>query len=415
MIRFVHTADIHFGMENYGKIDPATGIHSRLLDFAHALHFCIDHAIEQKVDFFLFCGDAYKTHNPSQTQQKLLFDCLLRLYANNIPVVIIVGNHDHPLSFGKAHALNLFSQLPLDGFHVIEKPTSLLLNTKHGPIQIVGIPWPTRNTVALHHKHNLKMATDITQYISEAVSIIIQKMASELNQAIPAVLAAHLTVSSGIFSGSEKKAIYGTDPIFMPSQLALKPFDYVALGHLHRHQNLNENGAVPIIYPGSIERIDFGERKEEKGFCIVSIDRNKHSSFEFVKVPTRPFIYIETKLDPLSCQTEQIINNIRQHAIENAVIRIAYHVPTGKQDVVDLQKIEAALSAACYIAGITPIAQPHIRTQRTISGQNNTMDFETLLKTYFETKPSLKERQNELVEKTLQLLHEAQDYSDHED
>ena len=70
MIRFIHTADIHFGMENYGKIDPKTGVHTRLLDFNKALTFCIDYAIEQKVDFFLFSGDAYKTAHPSPTQQK---------------------------------------------------------------------------------------------------------------------------------------------------------------------------------------------------------------------------------------------------------------------------------------------------------------------------------------------------------
>src|SRR5277367_160981 len=77
MIRFVHTADIHFGMENYGRIDPKTGIHSRLLDFERALNACIDHAIAQEIDFFLFAGDAYKTANPSPTQQRLLFRCFL--------------------------------------------------------------------------------------------------------------------------------------------------------------------------------------------------------------------------------------------------------------------------------------------------------------------------------------------------
>ena len=62
MIQFIHTADIHFGMENYGKIDPTTGIHTRLLDFKKALDFCIDYAFKSNVDFFLFSGDAYKTH-----------------------------------------------------------------------------------------------------------------------------------------------------------------------------------------------------------------------------------------------------------------------------------------------------------------------------------------------------------------
>ena len=140
MITFVHTADIHFGMENYGHIDPTTGIHTRLHDFAQSLHVCIDSAIERSVDFFLFCGDAYKTHHPTQTQQRMLFECLLRLYKAQIPVVIVIGNHDNPLSFGKAHALHLFGQLPLDGFYVIDKPSILNLQTKNGMVQIVGIP-----------------------------------------------------------------------------------------------------------------------------------------------------------------------------------------------------------------------------------------------------------------------------------
>ena len=54
MIRFIHTADIHFGMENYGRIDPKTGIHSRLLDFEKALNFCIDYALEHDYRFFSF-------------------------------------------------------------------------------------------------------------------------------------------------------------------------------------------------------------------------------------------------------------------------------------------------------------------------------------------------------------------------
>ena len=143
-------------MENYGKIDPKTGIHTRLLDFDRAFTFCIDYAIEHKVDFFLFCGDAYKTAHPSPTQQKMLLQCFLRLYKAHIPVVIIVGNHDNALSFGKANSFELFGDLPLDGFYVVAKPTTLKLQTTHGPIQIVGIPWPTRNAIALSEKHMQK-------------------------------------------------------------------------------------------------------------------------------------------------------------------------------------------------------------------------------------------------------------------
>jgi len=311
MIRFIHTADIHFGVENYGKIDVKTGIHSRLLDFVHALNYCIDYAIEKSVDFFLFSGDAYKTHHPSQTQQKLLLRCFLRLYQANIPVIIVVGNHDNPLSFGKANTLEFFDELPLNGFHIIAKPASLTLETKNGPVQIVGIPWPTRNSIIIG-KQVYKSATEITEYISHAVAAIIKSYASKLDPTIPAILAGHLTVSTGIFSGSEKRAIYGTDPVLLPSQLTIAPFDYVALGHLHRYQNLNPNGHPALVYSGSIERIDFGERKEEKGFCIVTIKQKTDVFHEFIKTPIRPFQQIEVNLQPNKPQTEQIINAIKK-------------------------------------------------------------------------------------------------------
>ncbi|HZW60920.1 MAG TPA: exonuclease subunit SbcD [Candidatus Babeliales bacterium] len=406
MIRFIHTADIHFGMENYGKLDVKTGIHSRLLDFEKALNFCIDRALQEKVDLFLFSGDAYKTANPSPTQQKLLMQCLLRLYKAGIPVVIIVGNHDNPLSFGKASSLDIFGDLPLDGFHVITKPTTLVLKTKNGPLQIVGIPWPTRNTISISSKHILKSAAQITEYIAKAVGTIISDLAQKLDPEIPAVLAGHLTVSSGIFSGSEKRAIYGTDPVLLPSQLAIKPFDYVALGHLHRYQNLNPNGYPAVVYSGSIERVDFGERKEEKGFCLVTISKKDAAVHEFIKVPTRPFIQIEVHLQPNLDQTEQILNEINQHVITDAVVKILYHLPAGKKDAVDLLTIQRACADAIHVVGIIPIRQPMIRDAR--ASLKIDMDLPTLLHAYFETRQELSSKKDELIKKALLLMEEQE-------
>jgi len=407
MIRFIHTADIHFGVENYGKIDVKTGIHSRLLDFVRALNYCIDYAIEESVDFFLFSGDAYKTHHPSQTQQKLLLRCFLRLYQANIPVVIVVGNHDNPLSFGKANVLEFFDELPLNGFHVIAKPTSLLLETKSGPVQIVGIPWPTRNSIAIG-KQAHKSTTQITEYVSHAVAAIIKNYASKLDPTIPAILAGHLTVSTGIFSGSEKRAIYGTDPVLLPSQLTIEPFDYVALGHLHRYQNLNPHGHPALVYSGSIERIDFGERKEEKGFCIVTIKQKANVVHEFIKTPIRPFRQIEVNLQPDKPQTEQIINAVKKINIKNAIIKIIYQVPSATKDTVDLKAIQRACLNAFYVASIMPIRKFEIRERRIGGALKVNMDLSTLLDIYFSNKPELIGKKERLIEKTLQLLQEYQ-------
>jgi exonuclease SbcD len=94
-------------------------------------------------------------------------------------------------------------------FYVIEKPDSMVLNTKNGPVQIVGIPWPTRNTISLQKESSLKTATEITTYIAQAVAAIIKHKATQLDQAMPAVLAAHLTVSTGLFQDLKKEQFMG--------------------------------------------------------------------------------------------------------------------------------------------------------------------------------------------------------------
>ncbi len=404
MIKLFHTADVHFGVENYGKVDPKTGIHSRLLDFKKALDQCVDKAVKEDIDLFVLSGDAYKTPYPTPTQQKLLVECLLKLHDANIPVVIIVGNHDHPLSFGKANALDVFDYFPLDSFHVFSRPDSRVVQTKNGPVQVVGIPWPMRNTLVAHEDHRFKENTEIALYLSERVGHIVNSFAEKLDPTIPAILAGHLTVSSGIFSGSEKTAVFETDPIFLPSQLAVKPFDYVALGHLHRFQDLNKKGNIPIVYSGSIERVDFGERKEEKGFCRVTIDKTKKDktcSYEFEKVTTRPMIQFDIKIEEDKNQTEQILSAIQKRDITDAIVKIVYHLPEGKKDNVDLMEIQRACKAAKYLVGIIPVHKI-IKKERRAELKVD-MDLKTLLGTYFDSKKELVEKKDLLLKKAFEL------------
>ncbi len=405
MIKLFHTADLHFGVENYGRVIPQTGIHSRLWDFKLAFERCVDQAIEQKIDCFVMAGDAYKTAYPSPTQQKLLMEQFFRLHAARIPIVMVVGNHDHPLSFGKANALDVCSYVPLDGFYLFSKPGICIVPTNNGPLQIVGIPWPTRNHVVAREQHHVKDQRDIAGYLSEQISSIITSLAEKLDSTIPAVLVGHLTVSNGVFSGSEKCAVYGTDPIFMPSQLAIKPFDYVALGHLHRYQNVNKNDKIPVVYSGSIERVDFGERKEEKGYCRVSIGvgnwEERVTEHAFVPLTTRSMLQIEVVLDAGKNQTDQIVDTIKKYDIRGAIVKILYHLPEGAQDKVDLSVIQRFCSAAHFLVGVMPIHKVAPRQRR--AELKVDMDLETLLRTYFRTKPAFAEQCDDLVRKGLAL------------
>ena len=95
MPRILHTADLHLGIENYGRIDPATGLPSRVNDFLAALDQAVDYAIGNDVDLFLFCGDAYKTRDPSPTFQREFAKRVARLASSGIAVFL--------LKIGRAH------------------------------------------------------------------------------------------------------------------------------------------------------------------------------------------------------------------------------------------------------------------------------------------------------------------------
>ena len=148
---------------------------------------------------------------------------------------------------------------------------------------------------------------------------MIEGLASRVDTNTPVILAAHVAVADALLSGSERTAVIGRDPVFLTSTLAQKAFDYVALGHIHRHQDMNPAASPPVVYSGSIDRIDFGEESEPKGCCFVSIDQTgpgkpKSTTFEFLTTPARPFKTIRVAVSNSDDATELIIAELDRPA-----------------------------------------------------------------------------------------------------
>ena len=139
-MRLLHFSDIHIGMENYGKLDPETGLSSRLVDFFNTFDFIVDKALEENVDAVVFAGDAYKTRDPNPTQQRGFGERISKL-AKKIPVILVVGNHDTPNATGKANTLDIYSALEIDNVWVSRKPELLKIPTKSGELQVITLPW----------------------------------------------------------------------------------------------------------------------------------------------------------------------------------------------------------------------------------------------------------------------------------
>ena len=269
-LTLLHFADLHLGVENHGDLDPSTGLHSRVRDFAASLERVFDLAIEKAVDLVLFAGDLYKNCDPTPTHQRVFARQLQRLQAADIPIVLVVGNHDAPGAFGKATSVDIFSTLQLEDTHVIRRPELLRIETANGPVQVAGLPWPTR--------HALLTRDEYRDLPLEEIRVAIQKICAARSTSTPVSSIQSCLVYSSPTSPLPTPSIlerthrhHRARPVLLTSTLANPAYDYVALGHIHKYQDLNPGRHPPVVYSGSLERIDFGEEGEDKGFCLVRI------------------------------------------------------------------------------------------------------------------------------------------------
>jgi len=146
----------------------------------------------------------------------------------------------------------------------------------------------------------------------------------------------------------------------LKSVLADGPWDYVALGHIHKHQDLNEGRYPPIVYPGSLERIDFGEEKEAKGFCWVEVEKGA-TTWRFVPVKARPFLTINVDVREEDDPTLAVQAAIAPQDVTNAIVRVNVRLRPEQDASLREKDIRAALRAADYVAAVNRQADRDVR------------------------------------------------------
>ena len=367
-MRLLHTADIHLGVTTHGRVDARTGLNSRLLDFKRSFSFMVTRAVDEQVDAFLFAGDAYRTADPTPTEQKIFAECLRPLSEAGIPIIMIVGNHDHPVSYGKASSLDIFSYVTGD-VHLFDEPAVRTIETKSGPLQLIALPWPIRGLVLSDEERRKTTPREARALIERRYLRHVQEAVAGLEPALPTVLTAHLTVHGAEPAGSERTSVIAHEPVFDAEQLSLSPIDYVALGHIHRHQNMSETGQTPVVYAGSIERVSFKEWEQEKGFCLVRIDTTggeKRTSYAFEPTPARPFVALAVDAREAEDPTEHVLAAISDAAITDAVVRVRYQVTEDQLPSVDATSIRRALDEAQIIAAIERVVEPPERRRTSV-------------------------------------------------
>lgn len=340
MIRLLHFADAHIDMANYGRHDPLTGLPMRVMDFLKSLDQIVDTAISEKVDLVIFSGDAYKDRSPAPTFQREWGKRIMRLSKAGIPALLLVGNHDLAPALGRAHAMEAFDTLDVPHVRVIDKPCFLASGAfENLPVQIIAIPWITRSGLIASQDLSASDPTQIFQEVEQRLTDLVHLWLDGADPNIPLILAAHASVQGAVYGG-ERTVMLGAD-LVLPGSLVKDPrLDYVALGHIHKAQDLNQDAHPPVIYPGSIERVDFGEASDEKFFVIAEIDRGSTRVDWRQMKDIRPFIDCFVRLDSNVGVMDTLKETLPSaEKIKGAIIRLVIEYPRDWEDQIN----EAAL------------------------------------------------------------------------
>ena len=351
----IHTADIHIGVENYSRPDPKTRTSSRLQDFLRSLDELVDYSIDNEADLVLICGDVYKSRNPTQTHQREFIKRISRLAREGIKVFLLAGNHDSPNVPGPATTLDIFPTLDIENVQIANELNTQIVQTRNGSIQIISLPWIRKGDFMSLEKYNQLSNEKFNSAIEEKLIEDLDKEIANLDSSMPSILASHVSVDLAKTS-SEKSMTLGKDYLLPTNFLANPKLDYVALGHIHRHQILNDD--PPVVYSGSLERIDFGEEKDSKGFCVIDIStstdkKNRLNSYKFVEVNARRFKTIQIKIEENDgSPNEKIVAEIEKHDIYETIAQVIIEVSSSRYSEISDRKIRDSLSEANFVAAI---------------------------------------------------------------
>lgn len=359
-LRVAHLADTHIGMENYGRLNPETGLNQRLHDFLRSLDEAIEGALAAGVHLVVIAGDIYKTRDPTPTHQREFARRVRRLSSAGVPVFIAAGNHDLPLSPGRATSVDIFRELDVPNVTVARAIGTQRVDTAAGPVQVIAFPWTVRALALAHADFKNKTIAELNQAMIDMNRAKLLTDAQALDPTLPSIVVGHAHLLGGRV-GAERLLTMGSDPMYDLQVFDLPGVDYVALGHLHKHQALSY-GQPAIVYSGSIDRVDFGEEGEDKGWVYVEIPEKGRADWQFRKVQARRFLTVEARVESDNA-TEDVIRAIVRHGegTRDAVVRLRIDIPAERLGSLHEDQVRTQLKGAYYLLPVERVVRNRAR------------------------------------------------------
>ncbi|REJ47989.1 MAG: exonuclease subunit SbcD [Microcystis aeruginosa TA09] len=405
MIKILHLSDIHMGSGfSHGRLNPKTGLNTRLEDFMGSLSLCIDRAIATPVDLVLFGGDAFPDATPPPFVHEAFASQFRRLADANIPTVLLVGNHDQHSQGNGGVSLSIYRTLAVPGFIVGDRLTTHRITTRNGDIQVITLPWLTRATLLTRPETEGLSLSGVNELLINRLEPVLEGEIRQLDTSVPTVLLAHLMADRASL-GAERFLAVGKG-FTVPLSLLNRPqFEYVALGHVHKHQNLNPSNDPPIVYPGSIDRVDFSEEKEDKGYVLIEVAKGE-VKWEFCPLPVRRFRSIEVDVSEAENPQKELLKALKKYDIQEAVIRLVYKIRSEQLELINTNQLDEALKTAHSYSIRAELISQLTRPRLPELGVGNQLDPMEALKAYIDNKKHLRDIVDDMLEAAQLLLNQ---------
>ncbi len=391
-IKILHTADLHIGDRRYGRFDPERSINTRLDDQRESLLHLVRIAVVEEVDAVIIAGDIYHGRSPNAAEEDVFAEFISGLAETGAHIFVVEGNHERPVVPGKPSPLTHLATLRIDRFHHIDGPAVVNVATKNGELAVAGMPWPLRRELVDggYIAKNVSPTPEIWDaFIGERIDELIE----DIPTGAKSVFTGHLWTSNVM--GISAKQTRG-EPVCLPQTLARKPFDYIALGHIHRHQQVWDD--PPAIYSGSIERTDFTEANIAKGAVVAEL--GDETSWRFIQTPARKFVDVEMNLSGMSDPIDAAVTKLANKELDGAIVRLTVTQMKGDRSF-DARHIRPKFPEVFYMR----VSRIEMSEERKIAGLHKYSPLEALGE-FIDQSEKLRPHKAELIERAKAIAEE---------
>jgi len=370
MTRIAFAADLH--VDAYGsRIDPETGVNARLIDFLNTTAWMADEASRRGAFALVVAGDFTERRHPAPW---LVSKIRGALAAGPARQVYLRGNHDGEIAGGSIVSIldDGYVHDDEDGRSGISRPR---IEAIAFDVVLACIPYLDRHWLRAQPEMEKVPDAEVFRVLGEQFLTVARGLYAEARADYPdaaVVLVCHQTLAGAHMSESQQAFLGDLGLVVDARALAAIGFEGIVAGHLHRHQVVLEQ-PCPVLYPGSVERVDFGEEHEAKGFVIADVSPGRFE-WEFVETPARRFVTLRDVGEVIATEDPEA-------HVRDAIVRVLDLDPAA-----DVAAVRGNLEAAGAFE-ITEIRQRRVDAPEIAGGLSETLGPLEALSAYFTDDP----------------------------